>query len=175
MLFVCSCTGKNDNPNGKYYGVYDNNKYYIFNNDNTYTTNYIHDELTAFDTGTGTYEIENGIITTYINGNNRISAQIGYLVGDYICAKWNGNIPQKYEEAKVFLKCPDSFQFTFIFYEDATYDNIVTNENNEILETSTGTYDISNKKVTCTCNDEIEAIFTTINNKVYSIEYIKEK
>lgn len=160
--------------------------YYIFSKDGTYTTNYY--EINGYgkeldDMGItwydyGTYRIDENKLTLF-NGEEEsddieLGSVFGYIYKDTICSKWEGKLPLERQEEEIFSNSLEVLFFEVHFTEDGNYKYIVTGENGEIFETTTGTYEVNKNKVECKNEEGLITTFYDTDDGVYGVDYIKE-
>lgn len=170
-LGLSACSSQTTVLNGKYISTFNNEIYYTFNEKN-YSTNNLWKDIDIIDNGNGTYIIENGKITTYVNGDYHYTFEVGYVYDKYIGSWWNGTLHKTYENTTITNTLGDLL-LTFNFKEDKSYEYTVTS-NNEIVHTENGTYTINDNEVICTSKDGVITTFISTDDKVFCIEYVKE-
>ena len=84
----------------------------------------------------------------------------------------NGALSQTYKDTIITTTIGDLL-LTFNLKKDKSYEYTVTS-NNEIVNTENGTYTINGNEVVCTSEDGVIITFITTDEKVFSIEYVKE-
>ena len=87
VLNISACASQTKNLNGKYISTFDSNIYYEFDGNN-YSTSVKREDMLVTDSGNGTFVNEDGKITLYMNGDEKIKLKMGFLYDEYIGSIW---------------------------------------------------------------------------------------
>ena len=175
-----ACSSHERTIDAKYVSVYDNSRYLIFDKNGSFQNslwNVTYNGTTkindSFIYNIGEDNIITAINTTKYEGQDSLKEYvIGILYKDYIGHIWDGNLPSNYDDTTITGTNRDLFG-TYYFKEDKSYEYVVTS-NNECVHTETGTYTINDNEVVCVSEEGLKTTFINANDKVFSIEYVKE-
>lgn len=180
VLGLSACSSHDKTIDGRYVSIYDESSYLIFDKDGSFKNSLwnitSNGNTTINDNFVYTID-ENNIITAidtteYAGQDSLNEYEIGILYKDYICILWNGALSQTYKDTIITTTIGDLL-LTFNLKKDKSYEYTVTS-NNEIVNTENGTYTINGNEVVCTSEDGVIITFITTDEKVFSIEYVKE-
>lgn len=181
LLGLTACSSNQKTIEGKYVSIYDKSTYLLFNKDGSVVS----DMWTTIENGENIpkecfqYSIDkNNIITAvdtteYEGQSSPTTYEIGYLYEDYICYKYDGELPISKANTTVISDLLGDIRFCFAFKEDKTYEYTVTS-NGEVVNTEYGTYSTNGNKTICTNNVGTVTTFFNTDNGVLCIEYTKD-
>lgn len=174
MLVLTACSSSHDKTiDGRYISAFDNSLYYVFTQNDKYSTN-INNEIWEIPdySFSGTYEIIENKITLFTESSNETKIELGYKYDDYIGSWWEGKLSKTYEDTTITYTL-GNLLLTYNFKEDKSYEYTET-FNNEIVHTENGTYTINDNEIVCISEDGVTTTFINAENKVFNIEYVKE-
>lgn len=180
VLGLSACSSHDKKIDGKYVSIYDKSCYLIFDKDGSFKNslwNITSNGYTKINDDFVYTIDENNIITaidtTEYEGKDSLNEyEIVILYNNYICIPWNGTLSQAYEDATITNTIRDLL-LTFNLKKDKSYEYTITS-NNEIVNTENGTYTINGNEVVCISKEGITITFINTDEKVFSIEYVKE-
>ncbi len=173
-LGLSACGPKEPTLQGKYNYANDGNLYYNFVDGTNYTTNILWKYWNIQDSSTGTYTIDGSKVILYINGDEHIKHEIGYIYKNYIGFWCEGEFPSENNKtAEISLILSENAHSEYRFKEDGTYQYIALSDN-EIVPIEEGTYSVSNNVLTCTNVKNEVRNFLNTKEGIFRISYTKE-
>lgn len=180
VLGLSACSSYRQKLSGKYIDIYDETHYLNFNEDGSFIDNYV---TTTSNGNTSIFDCyiyqmdDNGIITiidtTEYEGQDTLDEyELGILYKNYIGIIWNGILPINNDDTAITNTLGDLI-LTYNFKEDKSYEYIVTSEN-KIVHTENGTYTVNHNEVVCVSEVGTTITFINAENKVFSVQYVKQ-
>lgn len=181
VLGLSSCSSQKQELTGKYRDICNETHYLSFNEDGSFIDNF----LTTISEGKTSvldcyiYKInDSGLITvidtTEYEGQDTLDEyELGWLYNGSIGIWLDGMLP--INEIQTSISCSlNGYEFEFHFdSNNKTYRHTTILEG-EIMSTENGTYTVEDNEVVCTNEDGVIRTFINAEDKVFSIDYIKE-
>lgn len=181
VLGLSSCSSQKQELTGTYRDVCDETHYLSFNEDGSFIDNFLNtiSEGKTSVSDCYIYKInDSGLITvidtTEYEGQDTLDEyELGWLYNDSIGIWLDGTLP--INETQTSISCSlNGYGFEFQFDSDNKTYRHTTILESEIMSTENGTYAVEGNKIVCTNEDGVIRTFINAEDKVFSIDYIKE-